>query len=188
MLSERGESTHGNLIVYPDSFYIKEKLEQSRLPRLVASFSEELLTGFIGGGEDFEIIEVDFQERHLFVACHDFHFYPGQESKKSPGSQSIYYGRSKDKMDGLLLQYLPPNSRTSRHYHRLKTEIYHGIEGEAIIIVGEERNKLKLRKNKLEIFPGTVHQVITEDSPALTLLKIMGDPKGLSLDDHIYVE
>nr|MCK4930473.1 hypothetical protein [Nanoarchaeota archaeon] len=49
------------------------------------------------------------------------------------------------------------------------------------------RTKFLLENNNYTVTPKNIHQLITEQEPALTLLEIRNDPKGLSMDDHWYV-
>ncbi|MFC1697794.1 cupin domain-containing protein [Nanoarchaeota archaeon] len=119
----------------------------------------------------------------MVCICEDLEFYSNPKRSKSDKSEAIYLARNREK--GLLLQYLPPHSHTSIHYHKIRTEIYHIIEGTCILNI--DGNDILLSQGKYEVKPNMVHQVKTNQNPALTLIKIIGDPKGISLDDHFYL-
>ncbi len=146
--------------------------------------SKDLLELFKRNGQSFEI--VDYHGISCCVMHRDLYFYHPPLSAKSSGSKAIYYARSMVKMDGLLLQYLPPQTITSKHYHTAKIETYHNLEGRCLIEVDGE--DILLEQSSHKIPPNVVHQVRTEDDASLTLLEIIGDPNGLSMDDHHYVE
>jgi mannose-6-phosphate isomerase-like protein (cupin superfamily) len=118
------------------------------------------------------------------------YFYPENKRKaKSPTSQALYIARSEDKMRGLLLQLLMPNSATSRHYHTMKKETFYNLEGSCILEIqeGNEKREILLRNSFYTVRPNVIHRIRTENEPALTLIKIVGDPEGLSMHDHYYV-
>lgn len=110
---------------------------------------------------------------------------PSEQKSKSPGSKAIYFACNKKEMHGLLLQYMPSFSITSKHYHELTSETYHNLEGECILEI--DGKPVKLKNSTVTVQPYQVHQVRTKEQSALTLLSIHGDPKGLSMDDHHYV-
>jgi mannose-6-phosphate isomerase-like protein (cupin superfamily) len=118
------------------------------------------------------------------------YFYSEDKRKaKSPTSQAVYIARSEDKMKGLLLQLLMPHSTTSKHYHTMKTETFYNLEGSCILEIQEknEKREILLRNSYYTVRPNVIHQIRTENEPALTLIKIVGDPEGLSMHDHHYV-
>jgi len=136
--------------------------------------------------KDFSSEEFLSSPRLYLIGHKNFYFYPPEKrSAKSSTSQAIYVARSADKKDGLLLQFLPPNSHTSKHYHKLKTETYHVLEGTAFLEV--DGQSIELRHSAHIVFPNKVHTVYTKEEPALTLLLIQNDPEGLSMSDHNYV-
>ena len=105
--------------------------------------------------------------------------------KPSKGSNAIYLAEREEKKGGLLLQYLPPTSKTSRHYHKLTTERFHNLEGRCFIdISGTE---VVLKQSSCIVYPKMIHQVRTGELPALTVLEITGNSRGLSdMSDHYY--
>lgn len=138
------------------------------------------------GVEEFPFL---LQGLHSYVVGHKgFYIYPENKRKaKSPGSDAIYLARSEDKMEGLLLQMLPPHSKTSRHYHKTKTETFHAME-EGFLVNANGKSSGFPPSTFVTIEPNVVHQLYTDYKPALTLLLVEGDPKGLSMDDHNYIE
>jgi len=168
------------LRVESDSFYDWNNIEVAT----ALEPSKDLLGLLKRIDQSFEI--VDFHGIPCCVMHRDLYFYDPPLSAKSPGSKAVYYARSRVKINGLLLQHLPPQTITSRHYHEAKTETYYNLEGRCLIEVDGE--DILLDKCSYEIPPNVVHQVRTEDCASLTLLEIIGDPEGLSMDDHHYVE
>lgn len=167
---------------------------------LIGSFSpKEIEKEILTRGkkkEEFAFTNLDFDGVEYFLALKGFRIIPENKRKsKSATSNAIYIAESADKMDGLLLQYLPPQSRTSCHYHKGKTEAYHLVEGTAAILKkfpGRLCNiwhpfDLEAAEPHI-VFPFEKHKVETDKFSSLTLLEIIGDPKGLSMDDHHYGE
>lgn len=133
-------------------------------------------------------LEINLAGVPFFLLLKNFHLYqPEKQKAKSPGSQAIYPARSANKMNGLLLQYLPPHSQTSCHFHQIKTEIYHSLAGEAFIEIDQAMTVKLMYAGSRVIFPRTIHQVKTANKPSLILIEVLGDPEGLSMADHVYV-
>jgi len=110
-----------------------------------------------------------------------------QSRKPSEGSKAIYLAERKEGNGGLLLQYLPPKSETSRHYHELTTERFHNLEGRCFIDIGETKEVLE--QSSCTVPPWRIHQVRTKELPALTVLEINGNPRGLSdMSDHYHLK
>lgn len=83
---------------------------------------------------------------------------------------------------GFYLQYLPPNSETIKHYHRMIHETYVSLVGDAW--VGDKSLSDELL---LQVPPGigTFHNVRTGNKPALLLLCMEPD---VGRDDYYYEE
>jgi len=129
---------------------------------------------------------VDLDGRDCYVLHRSLQFNgEAQQRSHSPSSQAKYFARMSRNMQGFLLQYMPPFSVTSRHYHKLTTETYHNLEGECTLHI--DGSDVRLRNSTVIVNPKQVHQVRTGKECALTLLVMEGDPKGLSMDDHCYV-
>ena len=133
---------------------------------------------------DLPIKELALDDVPFYFLHRSIHFFKNLRKSKSKESGAIYVARSENIMDGLLLQYLPPNSSTSMHYHKLKTETFHNLEGKCILTV--DYNSITLDKTTGIVHPKQIHQLKTNAGYALNLLKVEDDPKGLSLDDHHY--
>lgn len=180
--------------VFPDDYIVLRNEFYKGDTRLIGSFESKRLPRVMEATKkerkeklEFKVIGIDLAGIPYFLALRDFHMYDKNNQKaKSPNSEAIYIARSENKMDGLLLQYLPPNSKTSRHYHKHKTENYHLIAGKAKIETSVGNQTLE-HATTHTIKPEVTHQVVTEKEPSLILLEILGDPEGLSMNDHNYV-
>ena len=103
----------------------------------------------------------------------------------SPTSNAVYIAKSKGlNGEGFLLQWLPKDSRTSRHFHKRETETYLNLDGECTLEVDERM--IRLKHGIYTVKPYEIHQLFTEECPCLNLLHI----KGSSIDEleHYYVE
>ena len=172
----------------------KGELERKRINHIKNWDEINLLTAIDPDDETKSLLEntglilnvVDLDDKVCYILHRSLHFYDGLQQAKSPTSKGRYVARSEDKRDGLLLQYMPPNSHSSKHYHKLKTETYYGLEGECLLEM--DGKEVRLKGNVITINPKQIHQVKTGNQFALTLLVIKGDPRGLSMDDHNYVQ
>lgn len=138
-----------------------------------------------GHGFDMHTMRVA-DELLLFFHQPSFRFYKNIQLSCSNTSNAMYLGQSTDPLDGLVLQYMPPNSCTSRHYHKMRTEVYHSLAGKCLLYADDEISRVN--GNSKIIPPDTVHQLWTGSSPSIILLEMQDDQKGISLDDHFYVE
>jgi len=107
---------------------------------------------------------------------------------KSHGSKAVYLASGLNKRDGLLLQYLPPNSTTSWHYHAKTTERFHLLAGNAVVATpwGVEFDFFSHRT--VTINPFTVHQVKTREEGSLILLEMVFTSESVGMSDHFYVD
>ncbi len=135
---------------------------------------------------DLTLDEVTLDGSDCLIAHRPLHIYNNHIPRKSATSQAHYVGRSEDYMKGMLLQYLSPHKHTSKHYHETKQEFFYGMEGNGFVEIDGE--KKPLMGHVWEVNEFQTHQVSTKDDFALTLLIIKGDPRGLSLSDHVYVK
>ena len=125
----------------------------------------------------------DFFGEPIYIICNGLNLDVPRKSS-SLGSQAIYLIRKDAGIHSHLLQLMPPRSVTSRHYHRITTEYFHNLRGECTIEVnGEDRiiSGCILQVNKFE-----THQVKTGDRASLNLIEMIGNPAGLSMNDHYY--
>lgn len=120
---------------------------------------------------------------NFFIIYKDLEFYNGVKNAFSPDSGAKYLAHKKTESGELLLQYIPPKSITSKHYHEFKTEIFHNLEGKCTLEVS--RKKIDLEKSSHSVKPNAIHQVKTADSAALNLLESKG--KSTGREDHNYI-
>lgn len=88
------------------------------------------------------------------------------------GSQAVYLVEQLVEDHLILVPVLGPNMRTSRHHHEspMVQEIYFYIVGESFIKVGKEEHLLNRERPRIDVPLDAVHQVRTEEKPALTLI------------------
>lgn len=91
--------------------------------------------------------------------------------KTGNDSDAIYIATSKLEKGFLLVQYLPPMSRTSHHWHN-ETEIYSNT-GE-LLIWRNEKEIIPVR-GLLTLKPGESHIGFTLDKPAITCIYQTGE-------------
>ncbi len=133
-------------------------------------------------------VNSDFRVLHSKVdlkILSELDFYSEPRKSRSAGSKAVYLAEKNDGERSLLLQYMPADSITSKHYHKITIEIFHNLGGTCIVY--RNGKELVLQGRSIEIFPREIHQVKTRDSGALTLIEMIGNPNGLSMDDHFYV-
>lgn len=126
----------------------------------------------------------NFGGTEYLLALRGFSLYE-PHTKRSPTSQAEYLACSTDKTDGLLLQVIPPFSKTSCHRHKEKREALHVIAGEATLLTSQSVWTL-YRGYSHVIEPGVFHQTRTGSRPALIVVEITGDPEGISMNDYEY--
>ena len=171
-------------IIFPNNYSLIHPIKDQNI-KLIGSFDLGTIQGLVKTEPGFTTISVDLNETKYYLALRGFHIYQPMRKAHSAGSQAIYLGRSEDKREGLLLQYLPPESHTSRHKHEIRTEAYHSIAGEITLLT--DRGNLFMQPGATQVIqPNTFHQVQTNKQAAVTLLEIVNDPEGLSMGDHIY--
>jgi len=170
--------------IFPDEYPVIHTFRDLEIC-LIGSFSRRRIEQIMSiDKQGFENLAIDFGGIEYFLALRGFHIYNPPKKATSPGSQAIYLARSEDKMEGLLLQYLPPYSVTSQHSHQSKKEAFHLLAGQATIKTPSV--EFVLREGCTRLVEQGSHQLRTNLQPALTLLEIVGDPKGLSMEDHNY--
>jgi quercetin dioxygenase-like cupin family protein len=145
---------------------------------------------------DWKIFE-KLRDQGLFYRRFDFNGNPccfiykgdefdvSQRPSNSKGSQAIYLARKDNGNESYLLQLLPPYAVTSRHYHKITTENFHNLEGSCNIVIDGTNNQLN--RGTMQVLPRQVHQVKTVESESLNLIEMLGNPRGLSMDDHFYI-
>jgi|GEM_PF-2133472 len=159
---------------------------------IVSSFSKQQLDAMCHSmngklPDEWQKISFKFGALEYFVAVRGMQLYqdPLASRSASKGSQAVYYGTRTTAKCTYLLQYLPPHSSTSRHYHEGVREFFHILEGAALIYIGGRMYTTE-SSNTVMVPPGLTHCVTTEDMPSLTLLVMDGQTSGFSCDDHHY--
>lgn len=100
----------------------------------------------------------------------------------SPGSDAKYY--IWDDETGLLLQFIPPNSRTSYHYHKITREEHHNILGKHRLY--SSNGEITLKGSSIILDPYNWHQILTLSNSSINT--ILMDPPGLGKSDHFYFD
>lgn len=178
-------------VAFPGRFNLIEELDGNEDPKLLANitnFDSRRFNDFLKRDSVSKIV-VDFDGDSIPIALRGFHIYDPPKTSNSKSSNAIYYARSENKKDGLLLQYLSPNSSTSGHYHKIQTEAYFLLAGEAVIKTACAEIFLKEPGiSQAVILPNenSCHPLITSGKPAITLMQIKNCPGGLSMKDHYY--
>ncbi len=161
---------------------------------VVSSFSKQRLdamcdsmNGKLPG--EWKKISLAFGTLECFIATRGMQLYqnPLTSRSVSKGSQAVYYGTHTTARRTYLLQYLPPHSSTSSHHHEGVREFFYILEGAALIYIGGRMYTVE-SLNMVQVPPGFIHCVTTEDMPSLTLLVMDGQTSGFSCDDHHYSE
>ena len=124
--------------------------------------------------------------------------HPGKMSNSQKSDAKYYWVIPRDEPAdkknpvSLLLQFIKPNSSTSRHYHVRTIESFLPLFGKTIITCHRINEKLPAKAQNLiyssfkKIMPKTAHQLKTLDGPAVNLICMRPyDPK---LKDHFYEE
>lgn len=128
--------------------------------------------------------EIQFGEVPLLVASR-FKFYKNLKKAVTPSSNAYYllWHEEASERFGFLLQYLPPNSVTSRHYHTEQTESFSILEGMLSLETSEGTFALNAGGN-CTVRPGIVHQLRTKETPSLTVIQI----SNVNYRDHHLVK
>ena len=121
--------------------------------------------------------------KKYILAYRDLDFFDEPKKSRSEESGAIYLAERNAGGRSLLLQYLPPFTPTSRHFHKITTEHFHGLVGRCII----EGKSAILCQDTVIVTPFTAHQLRTYEDHSLALIEMIGNPAGLSMNDHFYV-
>ncbi|MBU0907673.1 MAG: hypothetical protein KKD18_00070 [Nanoarchaeota archaeon] len=97
-------------------------------------------------------------------------FFDKPRRSSSKESNSVYFGWNRQKDKTTALQYLPPNSKTSKHFHKKLEEEYHVLAGKCTVLKGNKQIKLT---KKLRIRKKEPHQLKTGKEGCLMLLEII---------------
>ena len=135
---------------------------------------------------DLKFDSIDFNGTPCCVVHRNLKFYSEPKKALSPGSNAKYIAHVEDRFVGLLLQYLPPKSATSKHYHKKRIEDFHNLEGKCVVECNDRQVLLAHGDtSSTRVHSFDIHQVKTTDSPALTLLEMLG---STDMKDHYYVK
>lgn len=137
-------------------------------------------------GARFTLTVLPFGAGALHIATRGFLIHPEPKTSLSAVSGALYLGRSLKKSHGWLLQVLPPNQVTSRHFHKVKTERFINLQGKCFMAV-HESTEIDITGRDYTIYRNTPHYTYTEEEWALNLLIISGLPDPLTMEDHHYL-
>ena len=132
---------------------------------------------------DLEFMAISWNSHSLGICFRELEFF-SQPRKQSENSQAIYLAQFRKPGYGLLLQYLAPESVTSRHYHKITTEYFHPLNGHSKIEIDGLVSDLS---GTLAVVTFRPHQLWTDEQPALNIIEMIGHPEGISMDDHYYM-
>jgi mannose-6-phosphate isomerase-like protein (cupin superfamily) len=171
---------------FPDDYCLIHTLNNEQT-KIFYDFDKNSLLARLGGKKnDYIFTEVIMVDRTIFLALRGFKIFSKPRDARSDGSSAVYLASSIDKNDGFLLQYLPPHSQTSKHYHNFRKEAYHIFAGKATIVADDK--KLVLENGNSQVTgPSVIHQIYTEKESSLILLEMIDEKPGLGMSDHIYV-
>lgn len=178
------------------------QLQNARLI-VTADLAPSLLTSYC---PDLSVETIPFGDAEVTLA-HSRYVVRRPPSCGSSTSQAQYWivHRPPDKDALLLLQYLPPDAKTSTHWHRREHEWFHCLWGSCTLLQGlpvniRQRTRCWPTSHRLapeeptniqgwHIQPGVVHQLCTNRQPALNLIHI-ADTKAENLAqlEHQYAE
>ncbi len=120
-------------------------------------------------------------QEHLLVK--GFKVYHPPIKSVSWGSKAVYLASFEDNDATLLVQFLPPWSTTSCHYHLPPAkEAYYLLAGKGYLEIPGYLTYCLEKGSRAVVKPYEVHRYFTREMPALTLLEII----GLSVKDCLY--
>ena len=106
-------------------------------------------------------------------------------SSGSPNSSAIYF--IFDDKTGLLLQLIPPNSKTSCNYHKKGSERFYSLLGDCDICScngkKDSHNIHNLNGNTFTVESNHYHQLSTLSKSAINIVLM---PPGSGMSDHHY--
>jgi mannose-6-phosphate isomerase-like protein (cupin superfamily) len=142
----------------------------------------------VAGGVSYKTTRVAMISGIRHLALRGFKVMNPPRVAKSHGSNAVYLASGVNKSDGLLLQYLPPHSTTSVHYHAETSERFHLLAGNAVVSTpwGVEFDFASRRT--ITVDPFTVHQLRTREEDSLILLEMVFTSAGVGMSDHFYTD
>ena len=138
----------------------------------------------------------DIPGNPIVVAHRDLTLFPeSQRGSRSSeqGSAAIYLAWREYSGSSMLLQVLPPHVRTSCHYHTSTEEEFQCLAGICTVGTrsrsGDTQATKVLRAGIPYLVPAnTIHQMWTDDAPAVNFLDMRGLPRATAMDDHFHVQ
>ena len=103
--------------------------------------------------------------------------------KPHKGSEALYLVEQPVGNDLILVSFLEPHRKTSKHFHisPLRKEKYYSLAGAAVLMLGDQILELNSKQYYREVPLHVGHQVRTEKDFALTLI-VMEDGRLVSPD------
>lgn len=142
----------------------------------------------VAGGVSYKTTRVAMISGIRHLALRGFKVMDPPRMAKSHGSKAVYLASGINKRDGLLLQYLPPHSTTSVHYHAETAERFHLLAGNAVVSTPWGVDFDFARRRTVTVNPFTVHQLKTNEQDSLILLEMVFASDGVGMEDHFYVD
>ena len=177
-----GGTVLNKVLVFPRDFRTVDSWMKAQLSLVCGDAS------LVEIAEGAHSIEMMVGAKQVRLNLQGFKIPDAPKAAKSKGSQALYLASAKGNGSTLLLQYLPPNAKTSLHYHAHTRETFHVLEGSAKLFTpwGIE---VPLEKGDSvtnnEFVP---HQVVTHESAAIILIEMITQESGVGMQDHFYVD
>ncbi|MBW2990980.1 cupin domain-containing protein [Candidatus Woesearchaeota archaeon] len=172
--------TIGNYSMFVRNFF--ERDDESDIIKIITTLNPTKEFSDLLQKEELTQKIIDFNDNQCYIGYKNLNFFKKPRKSSSEHSNAVYLASRKKPFEGYLLQHLPPNGLTSGHRHKITTEAFHILEGKVIMNI--DSRETTIIGGSYIVKPRTWHQLKTKEQPALTLIQIIGDPKGLSMDDH----
>jgi len=129
---------------------------------------------------DFETRIWELDDTYYFLYFdRNIQFHDTPIPSGSPKSDARYYVW--DDKTGLLLQAIPPYSKTSCNFHIRTDESFHNVGGKVYMCLPEEE---KLLNGDYHVTPNQCHRLYTSSETAINI--ILMNPPGLGITDHYH--
>lgn len=168
----------------PDEDLSKDILDSHTLVTLLNPSLE--MVAWMLNNPDFDYIMLAVENRTFYIAPKKnsfFSFEAAEDYPASPTSAAEYVAVGTNGLDGLLFQFLPPNSQTSKHLHRENGERFVNFYGPLTVEIDGKYTILEGDSLLAEV--NQTHQLSTGNQGALTLCQSFGNP-SLDKTDHVY--
>lgn len=112
-----------------------------------------------------------------------FKWFKSPKKSSTKSSNSLYLAYKEERNNYWLLQYLPPFSKTSNHYHKNIIEKHEVIAGECFI----KNNKKSTDFLKKITKENEIHQLYTQEKGCILILEMIHqNKKGWEKDKIIF--